>query len=168
MRWALVLLLFAPLFCSAQDAWTDKTRVLPDKLREVPESILIRHSPNPNYPEENDETSESKALYVWKHSTSVSALDMDLEVVEAGSFIWFSENGWYPNVQLSKKEFSKKFDCPKGQLRKGEIYVFERNYRYGDQLYGGDALWYVIAKDSDGKLYKGFSILETESQLKTK
>ena len=168
MRLSLVLLLLAPLIASAQDVWNDKTRVLPDKLRKVPEALIIRHTPNPNFPQESKETDESKAAYVWKHSTSVTALDEDLEVVEAGSFIWFSENGWYENVQLTKKEFAKKFNCPNGRLVKGETFVFDRNYRYGDQLYGGDALWYVIAKNADGQVFRGISILETESELKSK
>ncbi|MEM9052646.1 MAG: hypothetical protein AAGC47_11380 [Bacteroidota bacterium] len=161
----LFFLLFGSAACMAQEAWTNKSRILPDKLRQVPTILTFSHSPNPNYPELADEPGiETK--YVWKHSTSVCSPYQDLEVVEAGSFIWYDETGWKGNMQLNKREFIKRFNCPKGKLEKGQCYTYEKNYRYGDNLYGGDAMWYVIAKDAEGNLVKGFGILETEAELK--
>ncbi len=152
-----------------QNAWSDKTRILPDTLRRVPVGITLYHSPNPNYPEINDTKTDIKTTnngkYVWKHSTFVRAETEDLEVVAAGSFIWFSEKGWFTNVQYDKKEFSEKFACKNGVLKKGEVYCFKNNFRFGDNLYGGDALWFVLAKDKNGKIYKGMGLIETEDQL---
>ena len=90
----------------------------------------------------------------------------DLEVVSMGSFIWYSEEGWFTNVQYSKADIIEKLNCKDGILRKGKTYIFKKNYRFGDDLYGGDALWYILAKDKNGKIYKGTGLIETEGQLK--
>ncbi len=148
-----------------QNAWSDKTPILPDTLRRVPVGITLYHSPNPNYPQINDTKAINNGKYVWKHSTFVRAETEDLEVVAAGSFIWFSEKGWFTNVQYDKNEFSEKFACKNGILKKGEVYCFKNNFRFGDNLYGGDALWFVLAKDKNGKIYKGMGLIETEDKL---
>jgi len=83
---------------------------------------------------------------------------MDLGVIGAGSYIWYSAAGWQANVKLAKKEFAQRFNCKGGILEKGKRYTFEKNYRYGDQLYGGDALWYVLAKDKEEKVHKGMAL----------
>ncbi|MDZ7897971.1 MAG: hypothetical protein U5N85_08080 [Arcicella sp.] len=152
----------------AQKAWTDHTRILPDTLRKVPVGITIYHNPNPNYPVLNDSNGEFSGKYVWKHSTFVRSETEDLEVIGAGSFIWYSEQGWFTNVQYDKTEFTEKFNCKDGILRKGKTYIFKRNYRFGDDLYGGDALWFVLARDKNGKIYKGIGLIETEGELEYK
>jgi hypothetical protein len=164
-----LLILFAiTIFSSpllAQKGWTDHTRILPDTLRKVPVAITIFHNPNPNYPILNDTKGEYDGKYVWKHSTFVRSEMEDLEVISAGSFIWYSEQGWFTNVQYDKADFEKRFDCNNSMLKKGKTYIFKKNYRFGDNLYGGDALWYVLAKDKNGKIYKGIGLIETEGSL---
>lgn len=150
--------------CTAQSTWSNKSRILPDELRKVPVSILVTHSPNPNYPELNSE-SPKNGKYVWKHATSVTSINRSLQVVKAGSYIWYNEEGWKRNVVYNKRQFADRFNCPKGKLEPGVTYTFSKNYRYGDVTYGGDALWYVIAKDEDGNMYKGMGIIETESEI---
>ena len=150
---------------NGQETWSNKSRVLPDKLRKVPVALYIQHGPNPNYPELNDTGTNTDSKYVWKHSTTVCSPIHDLTVVKAGSFIWYDETGWKENVDYSRKDFKNRFNAPKGQLEKGECYTFENNYRWGSQLYGGDALWYVLAEDNEGNLYKGIGLIETESEL---
>ena len=150
---------------SAQNVWTDKTRILPDSLRNIPVSIFISHSPNPNYPIINDSTDVYTVKYLWKHSTFVQSIDKDLEVIKAGSFVWFSEKGWFENIEYDKEMFSEKFNCINGILKKGVSYCYKKNYRNGNNLFAGDALWYVIAKDKDGKIYKGIGLIETEAKI---
>jgi hypothetical protein len=152
----------------SQTGWTDKTRVLPDTLRQVPVGLTIFHTPNPNYPVINDTKGAFDGKYVWKHSTFVRSEMEDLEVIAAGSFIWYSEKGWFTNVQYDKATFSQRFECKNGILKKGKTYCFKKNYRYGDNLYGGDALWFVLAKDKKGKIYKGIGLIETEATLQKK
>lgn len=159
-----LLTIVLPSILLSQD-WTDKTRVLPDKLREVPVSIYIMHDPNPNYPEPTVPEDKSDMKYVWRHKTSVYSPEKALTVVAAGSFIWYSADGWKSNVSYNKKQFAKLFKCPQGKLEPGKTYTFEKNYRWGNNLYGGDALWYVLAKDGEGNLYKGIGLIETESTI---
>jgi hypothetical protein len=149
----------------AQKGWTDHTRILPDTLRKVPVGITVYHNPNPNYPVLNDTKGEFEGKYVWKHSTFIRSETQDLEVIAAGSFIWYSEQGWFTNVQYDKAKFAERFNCKNGILRKGKTYIFKKNYRFGDGLYGGDALWFVLAKDKNGKIYKGIGLIETEGNF---
>lgn len=152
----------------AQKGWTDHTRILPDTLRKVPVTITIYHDPNPNYPVLNDDKGEFKGKYIWKHSTFVRSEMEDLEVVTVGSFIWYSEKGWFTNAQYDQAKFAELFNCKNGILKKGKTYIFKKNYRFGDGLYGGDALWYVLAKDKNGKMYKGIGLIETEGEMENK
>jgi len=165
MRSILIIILLTLGGQLASQDWTDKTRVLPDELRKVPVAMYIIHGPNPNYPEIAGKDDRKGFKYVWRHSTTVYSPDKDLEVIQAGSFIWFNEEGWKKNVDYNRKKFAKQFNCPKGRIKAGQEYIFEKNYRWGNNLYGGDALWYVLAKDEDGNVYKGMGLLETEGEL---
>lgn len=155
----LILFLSISFFSSqlhAQDAWTDRSRILPDLLRKVPVGLTLWHGPNPVYP------TYEEGRYIWQHSTSVRAEVADLTIVASGSFIWYGEAGWIANMDLTTRQFAKSFDCPKGRLKQGQTYTFEANNRYGKEAFGGDALWYVIAEDKNGKRYKGMGLIETE------
>jgi hypothetical protein len=154
--------------CNAQKGWNDKNRILPDSLRLITASITVYHSPNSNYPILNDTLSENKSKYIWKHSTYVRSENQDLEIIKAGSFIWYSEKGWYENIVFDKANFAEKFNCKNGILKKGKTYCFKNNNRFGDKLFGGDALWYIIAKDKNGNICKGIGLLETESIILNK
>ena len=39
------------------------------------------------------------------------------------------------------------------------------NRHVAQQLYGGDALWFVIAKDAQGRLCKGYRLIETKADV---
>ena len=162
--YVLLFCLISSCACT-QESWPDKTRVLPEALRKIPVAIYIQHGPNPNYPEPNDTGRNPQQKYVWKHETTVCSPMKELTVIKVGSFIWYNESGWKENVQYNKKDFKKRFVCPKGILKAGDCYTFKENYRWGSNLYGGDALWYVLAKDKSGKVYKGIGLLETEAEL---
>lgn len=145
----------------AQTAWTNKSRVMPDKLRELPVGIMMSHDPNPCYPVMVADT------FYWTHNTKAVAVYKTLTVVECGSFIWYDASGWRTNLNYSPEEFAKAFNCPGAVLKKGKTFTYKKNVRFGKQAYGGDALWYVIAKDENDKLYKGTALIETESNLST-
>ena len=98
-----ILFITFPLL--AQKGWTDHTRILPDTLRKVPVAITIFHDNNPCYPILNDTKGEYDGKYVWKHSTFIRSEMKDLEVISMGSFIWYSDKGWFTNVQYSKADF---------------------------------------------------------------
>ncbi len=154
-----LILISLSSFIKGQSAWTNQNRLLPDKLREIPVGIFISHDPNPCYPVKID------SLYYWKHSTKVISTEQDLEVVACGSFIWYDKSGWHANMNYSKEEFANAFNCPNGILKSGQTYTYAKNWRVGKQVYDGDALWYVLAKDKNGKLFKGSALVETEKTL---
>ncbi|MCA8829178.1 hypothetical protein [Hymenobacter pini] len=157
----------APLLAqTVPAAWSNHRRALPDKLREVPVGLTLWHTPNPVYPEPNP---EQPGAYVWKHSTTVRSEVGPLTVVECGSFIWYDERGWQQNMVETPAEFAELFQCPGARLQPGRAYTFVKNYRFADSvqhLYGGDALWYILARDAAGKLYKGMGLIETEATLR--
>ncbi len=148
-------------------AWTNHTRVLPDLLRAVPVGLTLWHSPNPVYPAPD---SARPGGYRWHHATMIRSEVGELTIVECGSFIWYSAAGWQANMRQTPAEFAELFGCPDGRLRAGTTYTFGRNDRTTDSargLYGGDALWYVLARDARGQLYKGIGLLETETEVRS-
>ncbi|MGY3211880.1 hypothetical protein [Mucilaginibacter sp. HD30] len=164
MKKIIIVLLLLAGRVSAQQVWTDHSRLLPDQLRNIPTAIAIFHDPTPVYPERNADTVNYPGKFIWKHRTTVSATQ-ELEVVAAGSYIWYGDKGWIKNIELDKAGFAERFRCAGGKIRSGQHYTFEKNWRYGDQVYAGDALWFVLAKDQTGKLYKGIAVVETEGVM---
>ena len=152
---------------SPPPAWVDHTRVLPEKLRGIPSGLSLTHSPSPVYPAPD---SSQPGHYRWHHTTTVRAEVADLEIVDCGSFIWYSAAGWQTNLRQTPAEFAQLFECPGGQLRRGQAYTFGHNDRLAAsaaQLYPGDALWYVLARDPrTGILYKGIGLVETEAEIR--
>ena len=146
---------------SAQAVWSNKSRLMPDKLRGIPVGILMSHDPNPCYPVMVADT------FYWIHNTKATALYQQLTVVACGSFTWYDDSGWHDNMHYSLHDFSEAFACYNGVLKKGKTYTYKRNIRFGTKAYGGDALWYIIAKDKNGKLYKGTALIETEANIQT-
>jgi polyisoprenoid-binding protein YceI/uncharacterized lipoprotein NlpE involved in copper resistance len=132
-------------------------RLLPDKLRELPTAINAGHFPNPCYAELID------GMYVWKHNTTV-VTNEDLQLVEYGSFV-YTNDGWYLRVSMTAVDFEAHYKCKDGLLKKGVVYTDESSWRRGDTLIAGDALWYYIAKDKNGKRIKGIALIETEGKL---
>lgn len=160
----MIVILHCSLVVGAQETWTDKSRILPDQLRNVENDIVISHYPSPVYPELNTDTVNFRGKFVWKHSTSIKSNET-LILVKVGSYIWTSK-GWLLNMQLDLAAAEELFGIKKGILLKNKRYTFKHNYRYGNEIYGGDALWYVLARDKAGKLHKGIAIVETEQILK--
>ncbi len=148
-------------------AWADHTRLLPEHLRGIPTGLTLFHTPTPVYPVPNP---QKPGQFIWHHTTTVRAEISDLEIVEAGSFIWYSAAGWQKNIVQTPAEFATFFQCPGGKLRAGQAYTFAENDRFAesaDRVYPGDALWFVLARDPrTGQLYKGIGLVETEGLKK--
>ena len=132
-------------------------RLFPDKLRDLPNVILAAHSPNPVYAVFEDN------MYIWKHNTTVQGNE-DLQIIEYGSFV-FTDKGWYLRVTMTPADFEENYHCKGGLLKKGVIYTDTASWRRGRKLTGGDAMWYYIAKDKNGRLVKGTAPIETEGKL---
>jgi polyisoprenoid-binding protein YceI len=132
-------------------------RLFPDKLRDLPNEITAAHYPNPCYATFED------SMYIWKHNTTIQAKE-DLQLVEYGSFV-YTDKGWYLRVTMSAADFEASYNCKGALLKKGVIYTDNASWRRDKQLRGGDAMWYYIAKDKNGRLVKGTAPIETEGKL---
>jgi polyisoprenoid-binding protein YceI len=132
-------------------------RLFPDKLRNLPNEITAAHYPNPCFATYED------SMYIWKHNTTILAKE-DLQIVEYGSFV-YTDKGWYLRVTMTAADFEEHYNCKAGLLKKGITYTDNASWRRDKQLRGGDAMWYYIAKDKNGRLVKGMAPIETEGQL---
>ncbi len=136
----------------------EPNRLLPEKLRGIDYGIQGSHFPNPTYATFED------GMYVWKHDTSVTATTEDLQIVEYGSYV-YTDKGWYLRVTYDVKMFAETYNCKNGMLKKGKTYTDPSSWRRSEKLVSGDAMWFYIAKNKEGKLYKGTALIETEAKL---
>lgn len=140
-----------------KDGAKPSNRLFPDKLRDLPSEIIASHYPNPCYATFED------SMYIWKHNTTIQANE-DLQIVEYGSFV-YTENGWYLRTTMTVKEFEQYYNCKDGLLKKGVVYTDNASWKRSNKLVAGDAMWYYIAKDKNGRLVKGMAPIETEGRL---
>jgi polyisoprenoid-binding protein YceI len=133
-------------------------RLLPEKLRKIDYGIIGSHFPNPTYATFED------GIYIWKHSTSVKSQLEDLTILEYGSYV-YTDEGWYLRVTYDNKVFEKTYNCKDGVLKKGKTYTDSTSWRRSEALISGDAMWFYIAKNKSGKLFKGTALVETEAKL---
>ncbi|MFN8711623.1 MAG: YceI family protein [Bacteroidota bacterium] len=137
---------------------TEPNRLLPKKLRGLPVGLIGGHDPNPTLAVFED------SMYVWKHNTSITSVAGDLKLIEYGSFVWTDE-GWYLRITMTPQEFAQTYNCPNAELKAGVTYTDPASWRRQEVLTGGDAMWYYIAEDKNGKRYKGTALIETEALL---
>ncbi len=140
-----------------KDGFRSPNRLFPDKLRDLPNEIIAAHYPNPCYATLED------SMYIWKHNITIQTKE-DLQIVEYGSFV-YTDKGWYLRITFSPKDFESAYNCKDGLLKKGVVYTDNASWRRDNSLRGGDAMWYFIAKDKNGKLIKGTAPIETEGKL---
>jgi polyisoprenoid-binding protein YceI len=136
----------------------EPNRLLPEKLRGLDYGIQGSHFPNPTYATFED------GMYVWKHDTSVLSANEDLQIVEYGSYV-YTDKGWYLRVTYDTKMFAETYNCKDGLLKKGVTYTDPTSWRKSEILVSGDAMWFYIAKNKEGKLVKGTAVVETEAKL---
>lgn len=139
------------------DGAKPSNRLFPDKLRDLPNEIIASHYPNPCYATFED------SMYIWRHNTTIQTNE-DLQIVEYGSFV-YTETGWYLRTTMTVKEFEQYYNCKDGILKKGVRYTDNVSWKRSNKLVAGDAMWYYIAKDKNGRLVKGTAPIETEGRL---
>ena len=137
---------------------TEPNRLLPKKLRGLPVGLIGGHDPNPT------PAVFENGMYVWKHNTSITAVVGDLKLIEYGSYV-YTDEGWYLRVSMTPDEFAQTYNCPGAILKAGVTYIDPASWRRQEVLTGGDAMWYYIAEDKNGKRYKGTALIETEAML---
>lgn len=160
---AVVVVLFISMssflnFSDLEQQDSKSNRLLPEKLCGIDVGIQGWHFPNPTYAVLEDN------MYVWKHDTSVTATSEDLQVIEYGSYV-YTDAGWYLRVTYTPEDFEKTYHCKNALLKKGKTYTDPTSWRRSEKLFGGDALWFYLAKNKAGKVFKGTALIETEAKL---
>ncbi|MCU0319153.1 MAG: YceI family protein [Flavobacteriales bacterium] len=135
---------------------TEADRLLPKLLRGLPVGLVGAHDPNPVNAVFED------SMYVWKHNTTIRSVVGDVKLIEFGSFVW-TDAGWYHRLADTPEQFAQVYDCPSAALKAGVVYTDPTSWRRQETLTGGDALWYYIVEDANGKRWKGTALVETEA-----
>ena len=142
----------------ADDTETD--RLLPKLLRGLPVGLVGAHDPNPVNAVFED------SMYVWKHNTTIRSVVGDVKLIEFGSFVW-TDAGWYHRLADTPGQFALHYTCPNAEIKAGVVYTDPASWRRQETLTGGDALWYYIVEDGQGKRWKGTALVETEAVLES-
>lgn len=145
-------------FLSKPKIIVEANRLMPEKLRGLDLGIQGSHFPNPTYATLED------GMYIWKHNTTVKSVSEDLQLLSYGSYI-YTDEGWILRVTYTPADFEKTYHCKDAVLKKGKTYTDPASWRRSESLTGGDAMWFYIAKNKAGKIFKGTALIETEAKL---
>jgi|GEM_PF-2245786 len=139
---------------------------LPVKLKDIPDGILVKHTPDIVYA---DKVGKDTITYVWNFTTTVKSYGRDLEIIEFGAYTMIN-NEWVLNTITGKpfnnKDFREWYECKKGKLKSGKEYSDKSNWYRNPLLQESKALWYYIGMSKEGELYKGASLIEYMPEVK--
>ena len=161
-RLVLLIILTAPLLLHAQVNYgtPNGTEALPDKFNGLRRAIDLAHFPSTNHPVEEDGT------YYWKHATSVLCNESPLEVIEYGAYLFYNGK-WNLRKSYPLEELQATFGIRKNKMQQAQPYTWTDNWRVGNDLFGGWAMWYFIGMTTDGEKVYGYATIETTDQLLT-
>lgn len=137
---------------------------LPEKLAELRQGLQVEHFPNPVLASTDP---DEPGTYFWKHNSTLFSPTEEATIVEGGAYIYYNDQ-WNLRVSMSAKEFSKLYGVQKGIMKAGQPYTFVDNWRRDSRLYGGCAMWYVIAELPSGERVCGYGKLDTVGELYSK
>ncbi len=139
---------------------------LPLEIMNIPDAIIIKHTPATPYAVK---PKEDTANFYWFYKTSVKASFEDLEITEFGSYTWDGLKWVFGNVTskpFEPKDFAEWYSCKKWKLKKGVEYTDPNNWNYSSVLKDGKILWYYIARNKKGELFKGTAIVDYTGEMK--
>jgi hypothetical protein len=140
---------------------------MPEKLKDIPTGLEVKHTPNVMYA--NIEIEKNDTMYYWYYITSVNALNEDLEITEFGAYLWVLnhwEFGTITGKPFTKKDFADWYECKDGLIKKGKSYTDKHNWSRNMALQQSKTMWYYIAKNSKGELFKGTAMVDELPELK--
>lgn len=153
----LLLVLFQ--FTYAQvDYGTPTNEAVPEKLKDLKIGIEVMH-----FPKENDPI-KIKDKYYWKHATAILSKESEIKIIEFGAYIFYNEQ-WNLRMSYDLKDLDKYFGTKEHIMLQGQPYVWAGNWRVGDQLFGGWAMWYFIGINDKGEAICGYETINTTSNL---
>jgi hypothetical protein len=144
----------------------------PEEIRDLPIGIEVIHNPAEIYATENTKDPEKYGAYQLHLTTTVTALEEDLEIVEFGGYFWRHEQWEFATLYdrpFNPEEFEKWYSCENGELKKGVPYADPDNWLgKGDLLNGLEIkyIMYFIAKNKAGEKFIGASEAVGHMKLK--
>lgn len=167
MKYFLLLSLMLLIGCSDLDR---KTINLPEKIRNLPVGIEVKHSVDTAYASLND-TLSRWGKYKWSYATTVSTMDKELRIIEFGGLIE-ENNSWVERTIRSRpfnnREFEKWYGAPDGVLKTGKEYTDNNNWSMSNNLGNRESkvVWYFIGVDKEGKKFVGYELITNKPELK--
>ncbi|MEM7185585.1 MAG: hypothetical protein AAF466_02905 [Bacteroidota bacterium] len=159
MKAIIFLLLSTCGYLNAQVNYgTPPAGLIPEKLQDLRRAIDVIHFPKINDPIKIGGT------YYWKHMTSVLCKESEIQIVEYGAYIYYNDQ-WNLRRSYPLKELDKTFGTRKQVMARAEPYTWPKNYRTGDSLFGGWALWYFIGTTPEGETVCGYETIHTTANL---
>ncbi len=131
---------------------------LPEKLQGLRRAIEVAHFPKKNDPVNIEGT------YYWKHATSILSKESEIKVIEYGAYIYYNDQ-WNLRRTYPNKDLDKTFGTKKQKMLQAHPYTWTENWRVGDALFGGWALWYFIGTTPDGETVCGYETIDTTSNV---
>ncbi len=152
---------------SNYDLTTTNYDELPDKLKNIPTGLEVKNTPNVVYATITVEKKDS--IYYWYHETSVKAINEDLEITEFGAYGWVLnhwEFGTITGKPFTDKDFAEWYNCKHAKIKKGKKFTDKHNWSRNMTLLQDKVLWYYIAKNGKGELFKGTAMVDYLPELK--
>nr|WP_321247109.1 hypothetical protein [uncultured Psychroserpens sp.] len=126
----------------------------PEKLKQIKVGIEVLNFPKENHPIKIEDN------YYWKHTTVILCQDSEITITEYGAYLYYN-NTWNLRKSYPLKELDKNFGTKKQIMQQGQPYVWANNWRVGEKLFGGWAMWYFIGKDKNGNTICGYGTINT-------
>lgn len=136
----------------------DNETPLPEKLEGLKTAIDVIHFPKENDPIKIDGT------YYWKHATAILCKESKITITEYGAYLYYNSK-WNLRKIYPIKDLDKTFATKKQTMLQGQPYVWQNNWRIGNKLFGGWAMWYFIGKTETGEIVCGYETINTTSNL---
>lgn len=150
----ILIYIFTTLGYSQSTYETPKKDQIPESLKDYRVAIKVENFPKENHPIKINNT------YYWKHSTFILSEESEIKIIEYGAYIFYN-NQWNLRRSYPLKELDKEFNTKKQILRQGQPYVWVNNWRTGDTLFGGWAMWYFIGETETGEIVCGYGTINT-------
>lgn len=163
----LVTVLFG---CSDSDA--DIKKNWPKKLQQYDIGLKVTHSSDTVYATLNTKDPETHGNYQMQFTTTVKAIDEDLEIVEFGGYAWVDGAWVFVSIfdrPFNPNEFDDWYGAKNGKIHLGKKYADNDNWLIKSDVLNGRtyrALFYFIAKNKDGKKFVGAKEIVGIMQLK--
>lgn len=134
---------------------------LPDNIKHLSNELIVTHSTDTVCATLNTKDPETRGKYQLKHTTSVRSDLGDVQIEEFGGCFLVGDQWVLKTIYdrpFNADEFSRWYNCPNGQMKKGKSYQDSDNWLSKMNSLSGDTtvgLWYYVGKDANGKKVMG-------------